>query len=152
MLNVARIAEGGKFDFMFLADSPAAAIGNMDALKRLPHKMNRFEPLTLLSALAVTTDRIGLAATLSTSYYEPYNVARLFASLDPPQWRPGLPGMSSRPDHDETGYNFNREGLDPHARRYERAKGVPRSLLRPLGWVGAGCVGERPRGGRVFRR
>ncbi|WP_158744511.1 LLM class flavin-dependent oxidoreductase [Acidisphaera sp. L21] len=121
MLNVAKISEAGKFDFMFLADSPAAAIGSMDALKRLPHKMNRFEPLTLLSALAVTTDRIGLAATLSTSYYEPYNVARLFASLDHLSGGRACWNVVTS-DHDETGYNFNREGLDPHALRYERAR------------------------------
>ncbi len=121
MLNVAKLSERGKFDFMFLADSPAAAVGSWEALKRLPHKMNRFEPLTLLSALAVTTERIGLAATLSTSYYEPYNVARLFASLDHlSKGRACWNVVTS--DHDETGYNFNREGLDPHAVRYERAR------------------------------
>lgn len=121
MLNVAKLAEQGRFDFMFLADSPAAAVGHVEALKRLPHKMNRFEPLTLLSALAVTTDRIGLAATLSTSYYEPYNVARLFASLDHLSGGRACWNVVTS-DHDETGYNFNREGLDPHALRYERAR------------------------------
>jgi FMN-dependent oxidoreductase (nitrilotriacetate monooxygenase family) len=121
MLNIAKLSERGKFDFMFLADSPAAAVGSPDALKRLPHKMNRFEPLTLLSALAVTTDRIGLAATLSTSYYEPYNVARLFGSLDHLSGGRACWNVVTS-DHDETGYNFNREGLDPHALRYERAR------------------------------
>ena len=121
MLNVAKISERGKFDFVFLADSPAAAVGSMEALKRLPNKMNRFEPLTLLSALAVSTERIGLAATLSTSYYEPYNVARLFGSLDHLSGGRACWNVVTS-DHDETGYNYNREGLDPHALRYERAK------------------------------
>ena len=121
MLNVAKLSERGKFDFIFLADSPAAGIGSMEALKRLPNKMNRFEPLTLLSALAVSTDRIGLAATLSTSYYEPYNVARLFGSLDHLSGGRACWNVVTS-DHQETGYNYNREGLDPHALRYERAR------------------------------
>ena len=121
MLNVAKISERGKFDFVFLADSPAAGVGSMEALKRLPNKMNRFEPLTLLSALAVSTDRIGLAATLSTSYYEPYNVARLFASLDHLSGGRACWNVVTS-DHEETGYNYNRQGLDPHALRYERAR------------------------------
>jgi FMN-dependent oxidoreductase (nitrilotriacetate monooxygenase family) len=121
MLNVAKLSEQGKFDFIFLADSPAAGVGSMDALKRLPNKMNRFEPLTLLSALAVSTDRIGLAATLSTSYYEPYNVARLFASLDHLSGGRACWNVVTS-DHQETGYNYNRNGLDPHALRYERAR------------------------------
>jgi FMN-dependent oxidoreductase (nitrilotriacetate monooxygenase family) len=121
MLNVAGISEAAKFDFVFLADSPAAGVGSMEALSRLPNKMNRFEPLTLLSALAVSTERVGLAATLSTSYYEPYNVARLFGSLDHlSQGRACWNVVTS--DHDETGYNYNREGLDPHALRYARAQ------------------------------
>jgi FMN-dependent oxidoreductase (nitrilotriacetate monooxygenase family) len=58
-------------------------------------------------------------ATVSTSYYEPYNVARLFASIDHlSNGRVCWNVVTS--DHDETGYNFNREGLDPHALRYER--------------------------------
>ena len=121
MHKVAQISEAAKFDFVFLADSPAAAVGDPDALARLPTKMNRFEPLTLLSALAVTTERLGLVATVSTSFYEPYNVARLFASIDHlSHGRVCWNVVTS--DHDETGYNFNKEGLDPHAQRYERGR------------------------------
>ncbi|NYT33244.1 LLM class flavin-dependent oxidoreductase [Rhizobium sp. WYCCWR 11128] len=119
LLDVAKRSEAAKFDFMFMADSPAAAIGDPKALARIPTKMNRFEPLSLLSALAVTTNDLGLVATVSTSYYEPYNVARLFASIDHlSNGRVCWNVVTS--DHDETGYNFNREGLDPHALRYER--------------------------------
>jgi len=120
LLDVAKQSEAAKFDFMFLADSAAAAVGDPDALARQPTKMNRFEPLTLLSALAVNTERLGLVATVSTSYYEPFNVARLFASIDHlSHGRVCWNVVTS--DHNETGYNFNREGLDPHAQRYERA-------------------------------
>jgi FMN-dependent oxidoreductase (nitrilotriacetate monooxygenase family) len=121
MLNVAKLSEQGKFDFIFLADSPAAGVGAPAALSRLPNKMNRFEPLSLLSALAVSTDRIGLAATVSTSYYEPYNVARIFASIEHLSGGRACWNVVTS-DHQETGYNYNREGLAPHAERYERAR------------------------------
>jgi FMN-dependent oxidoreductase (nitrilotriacetate monooxygenase family) len=121
LLKVAQISEAAKFDFMFMADSPASAVGDPEALCRLPTKMNRFEPLTLLAALAATTSRLGLVATASTSYYEPYNLARIFASIDHLSGGRGCWNVVTS-DHDETGYNFNREGLDPHALRYARGK------------------------------
>ncbi len=96
-------------------------MGAPAALGRLPHKMNRLEPITLLSALAVSTARIGLAATLSTSFYEPYNVARLLGSLDHLSGGRACWNVVTS-DHDETGYNYNREGLPPHAERYDRAR------------------------------
>jgi len=120
-LNVARISEAAAFDFMFMADSPAAAVGDPDALARQPNKMNRFEPLSLISALAVATEWLGLVATASTSYYEPYNLARIFASVDHLSGGRACWNVVTS-DHDETGYNFNRRGLDPHALSYERAR------------------------------
>jgi FMN-dependent oxidoreductase (nitrilotriacetate monooxygenase family) len=72
----ARLAEQGKFDFLFVADS--LSINE----KSSPHYLNRFEPLTILSALAAVTSNIGLVGTLTVSYSEPFNVARQFASLD----------------------------------------------------------------------
>ncbi len=120
-LNVARLSEAACFDFMFMADSPAAAVGDPEALARQPNKMNRFEPLTLISALAVATERLGLVATASTSYYEPYNLARIFASVDHLSGGRACWNVVTS-DHDETGYNFNRRGLDPHAERYARAR------------------------------
>ena len=121
LLNVAKLSEAAKLDFMFLADSAAAAVGDADALARQPTKMNRFEPTSLLAALAVSTTRLGLVGTVSTSYYEPYNVARIFASIDHlSKGRVCWNVVTS--DHNETGYNFNREGLDPHDVRYERGR------------------------------
>jgi FMN-dependent oxidoreductase (nitrilotriacetate monooxygenase family) len=69
-------AEEGKFDFVFIAD------GLYITEKSIPHFLNRFEPLTILSALAGVSKKIGLVGTLSTSYSEPFTVARQFASLD----------------------------------------------------------------------
>jgi len=77
--QLARIAEAAKFDALFVADSVAAAEGEIASrMARSDH----FEPLTLLSALSAVTERIGLIATATTSYNEPYHVARKFASLD----------------------------------------------------------------------
>ena len=73
--------EDAKFDAFFMADHLAVLNMPIEALKR-SHTTTSFEPFTLLSALSVVTDRIGLAATASTTYEEPYHVARRFASLD----------------------------------------------------------------------
>ena len=72
----AQVAERGKFDFLFVADSLSITE------KSSPHYLNRVEPITILSALAATTSHIGLVGTLTVSYSEPFNVARQFASLD----------------------------------------------------------------------
>jgi FMN-dependent oxidoreductase (nitrilotriacetate monooxygenase family) len=69
-------AEAGKFDLVFIAD------GLYITEKSIPHFLNRFEPITLLSALAAVSKHVGLVGTLSTSYSEPFTVARQFASLD----------------------------------------------------------------------
>ena len=74
--QLAQRAEQAKFDFLFVAD------GLYITEKSIPHFLNRFEPITLLSALSLVTHKIGLVATLSTSYSEPFTVARQFASLD----------------------------------------------------------------------
>ncbi|MEK5057421.1 monooxygenase [Paenibacillus sp. FSL H7-0326] len=72
----AQKAEEGKFDFVFIAD------GLYINDKSIPHFLNRFEPITILSALSSVTSHIGVVGTLSTSYSEPFTVARQFASLD----------------------------------------------------------------------
>lgn len=72
----AQKAESGKFDLIFIAD------GVYISEKSIPHFLNRFEPLTILSALAAVTKNIGLIGTASTTYSEPFNLARQFASLD----------------------------------------------------------------------
>ncbi len=74
--RLAKEAEDAKFDMVFLAD------GLTSGADAHPSMVARFEPLTLLSALAMVTDKIGLAATASTTYGEPYHTARAFASID----------------------------------------------------------------------
>lgn len=74
--RVSQIAEQAKFDMVFLAD------GLTSGVDAHPSMIARFEPLTLLSALAMVTEKIGLAATASTTYGEPYHTARAFSSID----------------------------------------------------------------------
>lgn len=74
--TITKIAEQAGISFVFVAD------GLYINEKSVPHFLNRFEPLTLLSALAMITSKIGLVGTLSTTYSEPFTVARQFASLD----------------------------------------------------------------------
>ncbi|QEX14967.1 nitrilotriacetate monooxygenase component A/pristinamycin IIA synthase subunit A [Hypericibacter terrae] len=77
----AQTLERGRFDAFFMADHLALLNMPMQALKRSA-TVTSFDPLTLLPALAVVTERLGLIATASTTYNEPYHVARKFASLD----------------------------------------------------------------------
>src|ERR1700754_4064410 len=74
--KIARIAERGKFDLLFISDGLVMDPGDH------PSFLCRFEPTTLISALGASTRHIGLGATVSTSFGEPYHVARTFGSLD----------------------------------------------------------------------
>ncbi|MCZ2495404.1 NtaA/DmoA family FMN-dependent monooxygenase [Xylophilus sp. Kf1] len=117
--QVARRAEAAKFDAVFLADGVAVRNDNLDALARTA-RSDQFEPLTLLSALAAVTERIGLIATVSTSYHEPFNVARKFASLD--QISGGRAGWNLVTSATTAeAQNFNRDTQFAHADRYRRA-------------------------------
>lgn len=119
--QAARLAERGKFDLFFIADTPAARTDNLHAWSRFPMFMNVFEPVTLLSAVASATTHIGLGATASTSFYEPYNVARLFASLDHlSRGRAAWNVVTSANDY--AARNFGLDRLPPHGERYERAQ------------------------------
>jgi FMN-dependent oxidoreductase (nitrilotriacetate monooxygenase family) len=119
--EMAQLAERGKLDFFFIADTPAARTENLRAWSRSPLFMNVLEPLTLLSAIAGATSHIGLGATASTSFYEPYNIARLFASLDHiSHGRAAWNVVTSANDY--AARNFGLDRLPPHADRYAKAK------------------------------
>ena len=80
--RLAQTAERAKFDMVFLADGwSGRSRSGSDALSR-SGQIVHFEPLTLLSALSAVTEHVGLVATASTTYNEPYHIARKFASLD----------------------------------------------------------------------
>jgi alkanesulfonate monooxygenase len=119
--ELAQTAERGKFDLMFLADALAVRDGRPDALRRWPQYMAYFEPLTLLSAIAPLTTHLGLVATATTSYNEPYNVARKFASLDLISGgRAGWNVVTS--SNQSEAFNFGREAHFEHDVRYDRAE------------------------------
>ncbi|WP_149535466.1 LLM class flavin-dependent oxidoreductase [Siccirubricoccus phaeus] len=118
--SVAQMAERGCFDLFFIADTPAARTTNLEAYSRFPMFMNVFEPVTLLSALAGATRHIGLGGTVSTSFAEPYNVARMFASLDHiSHGRAAWNVVTSA--NDFAARNFGLDKLPPHGERYDRA-------------------------------
>lgn len=113
-VNLARIAERGTFDSLFLADGPQL----WGSVAQRP--AGALEPLTLLTALATATEHIGLIATASTSYNSPYNLARRFASLDIVSGgRAGWNIVTTAGA--EAARNFGLDGEPAHATRYERA-------------------------------
>jgi FMN-dependent oxidoreductase (nitrilotriacetate monooxygenase family) len=118
--RLAQTLERGKFDAFFMADHQALLNMPMHALKR-SGTVTSFEPLTLLPALAVVTERLGLIATASTTYNEPYHVARRFASLDHLSGgRAGWNLVTSGNPHEAM--NFGREEHVEHDARYRRAR------------------------------
>ncbi len=117
---MARKLEEGKFDAFFMADHLAVLNMPMEALKR-SGTVTSFEPMTLLPALAMVTEHLGLVATGSTTYDEPFHVARRFSSLD--HISGGRAGWNvvttANPDASR---NFGREDHMDHAERYKRAR------------------------------
>jgi FMN-dependent oxidoreductase (nitrilotriacetate monooxygenase family) len=112
--------EAGKFDAFFMADHLALLNMPIEALRR-SHTVTSFDPLTLLPALAAVTERIGLIATASTTYNDPYHVARKFASLD--HISNGRAGWNvvttANPD---AALNFGHDAHMAHGERYKRAR------------------------------
>jgi alkanesulfonate monooxygenase len=119
-VQLTQTAERAKFDLVFLADAVATRDGNLNALARWPQYMAYFDPLTLLAGLAAVTRHIGLVSTATTSYNEPYHIARKFASLDVMSGgRAGWNVVTS--SNASEAYNFGRDAHFGHADRYERA-------------------------------
>ena len=112
--------EAAKFDAFFMADHLAVLNMPIDALKR-SHTVTSFEPFTLLSGLASVTERIGLVGIASTTFDEPFHVARRFASLD--HISGGRAGWNivttSNPD---AALNFSLNEHAEHGERYDRAR------------------------------
>jgi FMN-dependent oxidoreductase (nitrilotriacetate monooxygenase family) len=113
--ELGQIAERGKLDSVFFADG--LAVG--PRIKR--NTLAVFEPVTLLAAIAAVTERVGLIATASTTYNEPFNLARKFASLDHiSSGRAGWNIVTSA--NEQEAFNFGFDAIPEHARRYERAQ------------------------------
>ncbi|WP_413372993.1 LLM class flavin-dependent oxidoreductase [Paenibacillus taichungensis] len=133
-------AEEGKFDLLFIAD------GLFINEKSNPHFLNRFEPLTLLSVLAGATSHIGLVATLSTSYSEPFTVARQFASLDHISGGRGGWNVVTSP-LEGSALNFGKGEHPNHALRYEIAE-EHLNVVRGLwdSWEDDAFIGDKENG------
>ncbi|AJE47047.1 alkanesulfonate monooxygenase [Celeribacter indicus] len=119
-IRIVKIAEAGKFDMMFLADNAGIWDRELESDGR-SSRAGYFEPITLLSALSAVTEKIGLVATATTSFNEPYTIARKYASLD--HLSGGRAGWNLVTSANAAeAYNY---GLDVHllhAERYNRAE------------------------------
>jgi N-acetyl-S-(2-succino)cysteine monooxygenase len=121
-LDLAKLLERGKFDMMFLADGNGVnGIENPELLSRNPAtRPVVIEPVTLLSALATVTSRVGLVATATTSFEQPYSVARRYGSLDlVSKGRAGWNVVTTSNPQDAR--NFSQEEHAELGDRYERA-------------------------------
>ena len=123
LIEQAQTAERGLFDAYFLADSPVINFGGAAGAdeKGVSSKVAGFEPVTLFAALSTVTKHIGFIATASTTYEEPYLLARKFASLDHISrgragWNVVTTGSS------EAAYNFGYNTPPNHVERYDRAQ------------------------------
>jgi FMN-dependent oxidoreductase (nitrilotriacetate monooxygenase family) len=119
-VEMAQTAERGRFDMMFSADTQSAWTTHPDGLHRM-HYVAWIEPFTLMSALSGFTSHIGLVCTASTTYEEPFALARKFASLD--LVSEGRAGWNLVTSGNETeAQNFGRTSHPPKVERYRRAR------------------------------
>ncbi len=110
----AQTAERGKLDLFFISDSLVMDPGDH------PSFVSRFEPTTLIGALSAVTRHVGLGATVSTSFSEPFNVARAFGTLQHLSGGRAAWNVVTS-SHNAAAQNFGRERLDEHDLRYEIA-------------------------------
>ncbi|WP_342723832.1 LLM class flavin-dependent oxidoreductase [Bradyrhizobium sp. B097] len=118
--SLAALAEGAAFHFVFLADTPSIFERNDVTIAR-SSRNDGLEPLTLLSALSGVAQSIGLVATATTTYHQPYHLARMFASLDHlsrgrAAWNIVTSGFKFEAE------NFGESSLPDHDARYARAR------------------------------
>jgi alkanesulfonate monooxygenase len=127
-IEIAQLGERGRFDFLFNADSNSTfGPDDVNVWKRTTASL-RLEPLTLMSALAAVTTHIGLVSTATTTYLEPFHVARLFASLD--QLSGGRAGWNLVTSSAASeALNFSHAAHAPHSERYARAAEFVRVVM-----------------------
>jgi N-acetyl-S-(2-succino)cysteine monooxygenase len=138
--TAAQTCERGKFDLFFVGDAVSMQ------LDLHPSFITRFEPTTLLAGLARVTNKIGLGATVSTSFSEPYNVARMFSSIDRmSNGRAAWNVVTSTMD--ASALNFGEDRLKDHDLRYEIASEFV-DVVRQLwdSWDDGALVADRQRG------
>lgn len=142
--NFAQTAERAKFDFLFLAEGlrlreERGRIYDLDIV-------DRPDNFTILAALAAVTNRLGLAATISSTFNEPYEVARQFASLD--HLSAGRAAWNVVTSWDSiTGDNFRRGNFLPYAQRYDRAKAFLAATWQMFdSWANSAIVADKNSG------
>jgi FMN-dependent oxidoreductase (nitrilotriacetate monooxygenase family) len=142
--HLARTAERAKFDFLFLAEGlrlreQNGAIYDLDVV-------GRPDTFTVLAALAAVTDHLGLAGTINSTFNEPYEVARQFATLD--HLSGGRAAWNVVTSWDAfTGENFRRGGFLPQDQRYERARAFLRATWHLFdSWSGDEIVADKEAG------
>ncbi len=143
-VHFARTAERAKFDFLFLAEGlrlreQNGKIYDLDVV-------GRPDTFTVLAALAAVTTRLGLAGTINSTFNEPYEVARQFASLD--HLSGGRAAWNVVTSWDEfTGENFRRGGYLPQSARYERARAFLRAAWKLFdAWRGDEIIADKESG------
>ncbi|MEH2358171.1 LLM class flavin-dependent oxidoreductase [Nostoc sp.] len=119
--EITQTAERGLFDAVFLADSPSLQDNSEPEVLKRNGKLAKFEPVTLFSALAPLTKHIGFVATASTTYEEPYTLARKFASLDYLSNGRAAWNVVTTGNENAAG-NFGSDQHLEHGQRYERAE------------------------------
>lgn len=123
-VELAKICERGKMDALFFQDILAVPRSNDlargDTYGSISRWATYLDPMTLLPALAMATDRIGLAATATATYNEPFHIARKLASIDHISGgRAGWNLVTSQNENEAQNFGFDQH-VD-HALRYERA-------------------------------
>src|SRR3954451_4098575 len=143
-VHFAQTAERGKFDFLFLAEGlrlreQNGQIYDLDVV-------GRPDTFTVLAALAAVTERLGLTGTINSTFNEPYEVARQFASLD--HLSDGRAAWNVVTSWDAfTGENFRRGGSLPQDQRYERARTFLETTLELFdSWRGDEIVADKESG------
>jgi FMN-dependent oxidoreductase (nitrilotriacetate monooxygenase family) len=120
-VQLTQLAEKALFDFVFNADTQATFGPDDINIWKRNTVSQRIEPITLLGALAAVTHHIGLVATATTTYLEPFHVARMFASLDQlSEGRSGWNVVTSSAVAEA--YNFSHAAHASHGDRYDRAR------------------------------
>ncbi|MBX3537458.1 MAG: LLM class flavin-dependent oxidoreductase [Chelatococcus sp.] len=128
--DIAKTAERGLFDLVFLADSAAVHHAHDFDIMTKMAPFYQMEPTTLLSSLAAVTDKIGLVASITTTYNEPFHIARKMATLD--HLSAGRAGWNLITSANQAeAFNFSRDAHVDHAQRYERAEEVAK-IVRGL--------------------
>ena len=120
-VEAAQTIERGKLHMLFIADAASPpGTDDLDTLS-LTARIDRMDPIPILSAVSMMTKHVGLASTMSTTYLEPYNLARTMASLDHVSGGRAAWNIVTGSNKDDA-LHFSREAHVPHAERYERAE------------------------------